>query len=263
MKAFSFLSFVLCMCIVSAANAGGFANNDDFVVLTATEDQDAIEPDGDFAQRVMVRASELRKQIATEWLGDEIPSGVGRTHLTVLLTASEDTGRTWERSSLTRGYHSVHVSTTQKGALGGTLAHEIAHVVLSTRFPQPQLSPWVAEGIASQYDEQDRVEIRRQILKWYISTDNWPDLEQLLRRETIPAAEQEAYATSASLTAFLLTKGDKSTFLKFAIAGTRDGWDVALNSNYEIHDVDELSTQWKDWARRQLKTDATTVKQQT
>ena len=64
-----------------------YARNDDFVVLTARDDTD--KPDRAFAKQVMEKATELRRQIATEWLGNEIPPGIGRTHLTVMITADQ------------------------------------------------------------------------------------------------------------------------------------------------------------------------------
>jgi len=227
------------------AHAGGFASNADFIVNVAAQGEQ--NADGELAKEIARRASEYRSRISKEWLDEELPPSVGRTCLSVLLTDDEDLGQTWPKNEITGEYNNVHLSTSREGALGGTLAHEVAHTVLATRFPHPQDLPvWVVEGVASRYDDEKRVAIRRRIISWYARTGNWPSLEDVLNAESIPPYDQAEYAVASSLTEFLLTKGDKQKFLEFAQRGRSDGWDSALTSTYGIRNVQQLQIQWQD-----------------
>lgn len=243
------------LCLIAVrADAGGFASNDDFIVHVAADGEQVA--DRTLAQGIARRATEYRKRIAEEWLGQELPPSVGRTCLSVMLTDDQDQGLTWPKNEVTGEYNNVHLSTTRDGALGGTLGHEIAHVVLATRYPFPgDLPPWVVEGIASRYDAEPRRATRRQIIAWYARTGNWPKLGDVLRAEVIPPNDKAAYAVAASLTEFLVERAGKRKFLEFAKDGRSNGWDAALSSHYGIHDQDELQTLWQNSAARAGETD--------
>jgi hypothetical protein len=240
---------LISVCLVGArASAGGFASNENFIVQIAAEGKEMA--DRALAEEIADQASQYRRQIAREWLGEALPPSVGRTYLSVMVTDAKDLGRTWPKNTVTGQYHHVHLSTCRGGALGGTLAHEVAHVVLATRYPSPDLLPvWVVEGIASRYDAAERLALRQNILQWYARTNNWPDLAGLFSARTLPRQEMASYAVATSLTEFLLTKRDRQTFLQFARCGQHDGWDQALMTHYGIRSVQQLQTEWQAWAK--------------
>jgi hypothetical protein len=140
----------------------------------------------------------------------------------------------------------IWVTSSERAVLSNLLKHEIAHVVLATRFAD-QLPPWAEEGIASRYDDEKRIGIRRRILDWFVKTGNWPDLNQLLNDHLLSSSDQASYAAAASLTEYLLSRGDHTTFFAFAIEGKRDGWDDALRQRYRIRDVAALQAAWRAW----------------
>jgi hypothetical protein len=229
------------------ARAGGLASNDSFVVLTSAEDP--YTSDREFAREVARKAAEYRREIAVEWLGADLPPSVGRTYLSVLLTDAEDIGRTWPKNKITGEYNNVHLSTSPDRALGGSLAHEVAHVVMGTRFQGANRLPaWAEEGIASRYDDPDRIRTRREILQWYADTGNWPSLQDVLDAKQFPPRDRASYAVAESLTEFLLTRGQRKQFLEFAVSGRHDGWEHALSAHYEIQDTSELQALWERWA---------------
>jgi hypothetical protein len=122
---------------------------------------------------------------------------------------------------------------------------------MGTRFQGTgRLPAWVEEGIASRYDDPDRVQIRRDILRWYAQTGNWPSLRDALVARRLPEFDRASYSIAESLTAFLLTRGEKCRFLEFAQNALQVGWDSALSTSYEISDVDELQRLWEQWAAR-------------
>lgn len=221
-----------------AAEGAGFAHNENFMVLAH---------DQRLAEEVLARADQFRKEVAQEWLGSELPPSVGPAIINVELSDDEDRGLTWAIDSPDRKYHKIWLTTSFERALGSTLHHEIAHVVLATRFPN-SLPEWAEEGAASLSDDHQRVSTRERITKWYAQTGNWPDLKKVFDAEIIAPDDQATYSVAASLTRYLLSRADKTTFLAFASTGKEKGWDRALKEHYGFGSVGELQATWQAWA---------------
>jgi hypothetical protein len=219
-----------------SAFASEFARSANFIVLA---------DDADLAAEVLVQAERYRRQIAEEWLGEALPDGIGAAMINVRISAIEDSGLTWATDPASaRRYHRVWLTTSSPQATGAVLKHELTHVVLATWMPQ-RLPPWAEEGAASRYDDASRVAQRRRALEWFARSGNWPRLIHVLEDDTIAADDLASYAVAASLSEFLLQRGDKATLLRFAAAGRRLGWDETLRTHYRIEDVDALQLAWQ------------------
>jgi hypothetical protein len=239
------------MLLASAArlDAAGFAMSDNFTVFTPSwpsrEDTQA------YAAEVLKNAEAWRKEIARQWLGEELPPSLGKTTVNVSFSDKRDAGRTWAVDDARRRYHTLYLATTPDRAIGSTLAHEIVHVVLATRFPHPNRLPaWIEEGIASSYDDQGRQETRRQHISYYIRTGQWPDIESVLNCRTIAARRQDDYTVASSLTEFLLSRGDRQRLLEFGQSANRAGYDAALSKFYGINNTPDFQRAWQEWVKR-------------
>jgi hypothetical protein len=237
----------------SASRAAGFAHSENFTVFAPAEPTQ--ETGQALAEDILARAEQYRKEIATYWFGEELPPSVGPTMINVSFTRGEDAALTWAIDSPRRKYHTLYLSTSPDRAAADTLAHEMTHVVLATRFPYPnRLPPWLEEGAASRLDDPSRVNTRRQLLSWFLRTGNWPRLETVLNSETIDGKDQAAYAVAASLTDFLLSVRDKRALFEFGQRAAKSGWDAALKQHYGIRDVSELQKAWQMWSSRPSQT---------
>ncbi|HVC96207.1 MAG TPA: hypothetical protein VND64_21165 [Pirellulales bacterium] len=219
------------------AHAAGMAHDENFIVIAADEA---------LAEEVLAKANQYRDELAEEWLGAELPPSVGRAIIDVHI-ADDDQGRTWVIDAPDRKHHMLWLTTTRPRALGGMLRHELTHAVLATELPG-RLPAWADEGAASLADDEERLEIRRQTIAWFSRTGNWPDLETIFAARSIVASDKASYAVSASLTEYLLARGDKPRFLKFAVEGKAQGWPRALRTHYEIQSVAQLEHDWRLWA---------------
>jgi len=240
----------------SVGHAAGLAHNDNFIVFA----QSGVTPRvaQELADSLMIRAGQYRKQIAEDWLGSPLPSGVGRATINLRLSDLKDTGLTWAIDHPSRKTHTVYLVTSADKALGQTLAHEMVHVVLATRFPHPyRLPAWLEEGIASQYDDPNRCRMRDEVRRWWILTKKWPPLISLLNAHNIHAEERESYAAAASLTSMLLERGGKEKLLEFGQSASRSGWREALQSHYQIRDVAELERVWQSWVMQAARGETT------
>lgn len=233
---------VVCLvsCLVTAAvsHGQGLAHNENFIVLTS---------DSRLAEDVLQSANKFREQLSTDWLGKPLPPGAGRTIIHVeLATDDRDQGLMWPIDSAERQHHKLWLVTDHAGATGSTLRHEILHTVFATAFPDG-LPAWIDEGAASQCDDAARQGIRRRIMDAYVRFGNWPDLWQTLNAPSISKGNRAAYSVAASVTAFLLTRGNRATLLRFAITGRQNGWDRALQQHYDLRGVEQLQQVWQQW----------------
>lgn len=225
--------------IPSVAFGAGFAHDANFLVLA---------PNQQLAEDVLASANDIRAHVAKEWLGEELPPSVGRTVISVTISEWEDRGLAWPIDTPKRTLHKVWLRTTQDGAVGGPLAHEVVHIVLATQF-RDRLPAWADEGVASTVDDGPRVDTRRQIVAWFARTGNWPSLATLLDARSISPEDQATYSAAASVTQYLLSRGGKAKFLQFAVAGKANGWNQALKEHYSLRSVTDLQGAWQAWAR--------------
>lgn len=240
-------SFLAWLMLVATLHGTELVRNANFIVITDSPAGTEANDDR-FARDLLARAEERRERIAREWLGRSLPKGLGRTVIHVEFTTDRDSGLTWAMDGTQRKYHNIYLHTRPEMALSTTLDHEIAHTVLATRFAHPKRLPeWVEEGIASRYDDDARKSLRQETIQWWKETGDWPSLETLMTSRTVSAEDTQAYTSAASLVEFLLTKGDRPTFLAFAVEGSRVGWTQALSKHYGIQDSAALQQAWVQW----------------
>jgi len=242
----AFYSVCLPLALAAApALAGGFAHSANFLVFVPAEANTA------FAQEVLDVAEQFRAEIANDWLGEELPPSVGRAVINIAFSEKAESAFTWAKDHPDRKFHNVYITASRHHDFAGVLHHEIAHVVLATRFAHPHRLPaWAEEWIASQYDDAERMAIRRNILSWYARTGTFPRLGQVVEGERIAAEDQQGYAVAASLTDLLLARADRQTLLAFARDTQTGGWDRALKTHYGIDNLDQLQQLWEADIRR-------------
>ncbi len=204
-----------------------------------------------FSEAILAKAEAFRKEIALTWFGQELPEGEHVALIHVTLSKDKDEGLTLLTGPAKRlgGNHRVWLETTRELALGSTLAHEIAHVVMDARFPAG-MPPWAREGTASLLDDQARVATRRGILTQFTQTKQWPSVARIMGAPKIPPTDEVSYAVAISLTEFFLSLKDRATFLDFVASGSQIGWDRALQQLYKIDGTAKLQKDWEAWLTR-------------
>jgi hypothetical protein len=242
----AFLAAILAAFLPVVTQAAGLARGRNFSVITpATPTQMAGDK---YAKLVLSRAETFRGQFLEEWLGKDAPLGEVRTVISVSFSATENSGMTLAKDEPSQEFHNVFLESTAENAAGPMLRHEIAHTVLATAYPHPnRLPPWVEEGIASRYDSERLISARRQEVLFWMRTGEFPVLAGLFNATDIASIDDAGYAAAESLVAYLLTRGDKQTLLRFAEEGPRIGWDLALESHYGIDSQGQLQRAWQSW----------------
>jgi hypothetical protein len=210
------------------------AQSASFVVTAPTEE---------LASVIAQEAERVRDQVAREWLGEPLAADIGKAVIIARISDGQDRGHTWPAVNPKRPAM-VWLHSSREGLSGPLVAHEVTHVVLSSRYPG-QLAPWVNEGIASRQDSAERKAIRQRILASYVQTGQWPPLERTLRDDQVLAADQATYAVASSLVDYLLALGTRATLLAFAVEGQQSSWNQALQHHYAIASIDALQQDWQ------------------
>ena len=221
------------------AIAGGFAFSDNFIVTA---------PDQRLADDVLAKSEQYRKDLALQWLGKPLPPGAGRTLVAVDLAPAESGGRFWPIDDAGRKLHQLRLPVSPGKDFASSLRHEMIHLVMQIAF-RGELPLWANEGIAT-LEDQDRVgQVGPQLARWYAASGIWPDLQKILQADTVGTDDYEFYSVSNSLTAYLLTRADEATLLKFAMTGKATDWNAAARQGYGLT-LDELQSSWQKFATR-------------
>src|SRR5690349_24803804 len=90
--------------------AAGFVHSANFIVFTPpVPSQEAADV---FAKAILDRAEQLRRQIAIEWLGNELPPSIGPVMLNVNFANQPNNALTWAKDHPDRKFHSLFIETS-------------------------------------------------------------------------------------------------------------------------------------------------------
>lgn len=133
--------------------------------------------------------------------------------------------------------------------LYAALPHELCHVLVADRLPEPPL--WCDEGLALQFDSPEKQQLHDRDFRRNLASGRALSLETLLtlRQYPAPDAWPAFYGESASIVRCLLQLGGPEKLLQFAeLQQSRDA-DAALRELYGLRDVAHLAEIWHDSLR--------------
>lgn len=236
-----------CLCIglpfllpATPTRAAGFASSPNFMVIA---DEQAT------ADAVLGRAESLRKALAHQWLGRELPEGDGRTVLTLRVHPTDNLSEFCPGADPCKSLHLLRIVAPRDELLGSTLNHETCHLVLHVGH-KDKLPRWLDEGLAMFQDTDRHGPHSRVVMQRCVETSSWPNLAPVLDARTLDGSFT-AYAMSHYFTAFLLGEKDARTLFDFAKTGQQKGWDTAARQCYG-RSLAKLEADWHTWTPQAL-----------
>ncbi len=201
-------------------------------------------PTPQIAQQVGQYAEHYRKEKAIEWLGREMPQWPQPCPLHVQVNMEGPSGAT----SFQFGQGQVmgmkmEIQGPLDRLLASVLPHEITHTVFAHHFRQP-VPRWADEGgsVLSEDDlERDRHD---KLTRSILNQGRQIPLRQLFSLKEYPREVMCLYAEGYSMSAYLVKRSDRRTFLAFVGSGMQNGWDTAARSYYGHKSVEELEEAW-------------------
>lgn len=234
------IATVLIWSTLQLADAASVASSPNFTVMA---------PNARLADKVVDHAEQFRSRFAAAWLGGNLPA----TRTPTAIYVEIDPEKSFARALVgdVDGGHMVWLVGSEQAVTEHLLEHELAHVLLASRFGDT-MPTWANEGIASQYDNPRRHDLRRQKLSGFVEIDSWPHLDRLMTGEI---RQPWQYAAAVSLTEYLVARGGTERFLAF-VDDSRSDLDAALANHYGTASLSELEQQWRAFVRHEVRGDA-------
>jgi hypothetical protein len=196
------------------------------------------------ARQVGEAAERFRKQIAREWLGEEMPVREDRCPIQVTIRAGRsggvsqfnyDSGRVLSQS--------MRVEGSLDAVLSGVLPHEMTHIVLAHAIGRP-VPRWADEGAACLAEDEISRRQREQRQRECLQAARMMPLARLFVMREYPPDVAAFYAQSCAVAKFLIARKDRPTFLAFVREGSESGWDTAAKKHYDFDDVSKMEVAW-------------------
>lgn len=210
--------------------------------FVVTADSEAI------ARGVAEAAEDARSRFADQWLGGDLPAWDKPVQITVIEREYGGDGSvTYDRF---RG-KVENVRIVVRGPLDRIveylLPHEVAHVVLAVSLRHP-LPRWIDEGVALLSESQTQRTRQHKTVVQMLTSETLMPLHEIFGVEEYPEDHRKLvcfYASSYSLTEYLVAQGGRQRLLQFARDGRRIGWEESLAQHYG-GSLDELEAGWRE-----------------
>jgi hypothetical protein len=201
-------------------------------------------PTPQIAQQIGQAAERYRKEKAILWLGKEMPTWGRPLPVEVTITMGGAGGAT--SFAFNNGgieHQEMHIEGPLDRLLASVLPHEITHTVFAYHFRCP-VPRWADEGCAVLSEDDVEKNRHDQIVRQILNSGQAIPLRRLLVLKEYPREVMALYAQGFSVSNLLVDRGGRPEFLNFVADGMRRGWDAALQTHYQIRNVEELEQTW-------------------
>ncbi len=239
---------------VAAKPANGPVVSQNFVVYA---------PDPILARKVSSEAERFRKELAVEWLGQELPSWPQKCPITVELKihAGGETSFAFEMDGSGRGTPldwKMKIFGPVDRVLDAVLPHEITHTIFATHFGCP-LPRWADEGACTTVEhESERKKNHHMLLDFLTSSPSRGlPFNRMFTMRNYPHDILPLYAQGYSVAKFLILQKGKRHFLDYIGQGLQnesrgeplEAWNRATDEFYKYDDLSDLQVAWLDWVQ--------------
>lgn len=228
------------LALVAATLTGASYRTPNFVVQTA---------DPRHAELFGNAAENWRRELARQWLGEELPTWYQPCLITVQvgphLGAGGATSFVFDRGEVF-GWR-MNIQGSAERVVDSVLPHEITHMIFASYFRAP-LPRWADEGAATSVECPSEQAKHRQMLVQFLRTGRGIAFSDMFRMTEYPPDVMPLYAQGYALADFLIQQGGRRRYVDFLSDGMRDQqWAVALAKWYGFQDLATLQNRWLAW----------------
>ena len=233
-------------------------------IVTASTDQ--------VSAAVAQAAEQYRKQLAIEWLGQELPPWRQPCPIRVHVGAQYGAGGATSFSF--NGREPVDWTMTIHGSyervLDSVLPHEVTHTIFATHFGRP-LPRWADEGACTTVEHISERGKQQQLLIRFLTSERGIPFNSMFTMTEYPRDMIPLYSQGHSVARYLIMHGGKRKFIKYVWdgMGLDDArfaqmhytqklpkesmiqlWTAATKKHYGLKDLSQLQLTWLDWVKR-------------
>ncbi|MCH8043581.1 MAG: hypothetical protein IID44_07665 [Planctomycetes bacterium] len=239
MEARIFRAAILAACLCSL---GASYRTTNFIV-NASSDQ--------FAKQIGQTAEQMRRDLAIEWVGRELPRWESPCPITVndgpRLGAGGATSFPFDGGPL---FCMMTIQGSKERILDSVLPHEVTHTVFATHFGRP-LPRWADEGACTTVEHISERQKHHKMLVRFLRNGRGIAFNRLFAMKEYPSDIMPLYAQGYSLARYLIGLKGKRHFVNFIGDGMRDEqWHRAARASYGCEDLSALQKDWLEWVKR-------------
>lgn len=222
---------------------GASARTENFIVSAPTPQ---------FANEVAQAAEGYRRELATEWLGHELPRWTHPCPITVKVGRMGAGGATsfmFERGQPFGWQMSIQGS--RERIMDSVLPHEVTHTIFATHFGRP-LPRWADEGACTIVEHASERNRQHHMLIRFLTSapSRGIPFNRMFAMTEYPADIMPLYSQGYSLVRYLISQGGKRKFVDYVGAGMQtNDWEAATQQFYGFGDLSDLQLSWVAWVR--------------
>lgn len=219
------------------------ARSQNFLVSAATLE---------LAVEVAKAAEGFRRELAVEWLGQELPDWEQPCPITVQVDPRMGAGgATSFMFGNGRPYGwTMKIFGSRERVLDSVLPHEVTHTIFATHFGRP-LPRWADEGACTTVEDISERSKQEKLLYQFLSTNRGIAFNKMFAMKEYPRDMLPLYSQGYSLVRFLIALEGKQKFVRYIGSGMdSNNWTAATKEHYGFHSLSDLQLSWLEWVRQ-------------
>jgi hypothetical protein len=205
----------------------------------------------ELAREIGDAAETWRKQLAMEWLGQEMPAWSRPCPVTAKVGpnhgAGGQTSFTFDRGEVFGWTMSIQGS--RERILDSVLPHEITHTVFASHFREP-LPRWADEGACTTVEHQSEIAVQERKLIEYLKNKRGIAFSQMFAMKEYPKDVLPLYSQGHSVSQWLIESRGRTAFLAFLADGMSDeNWPRAVDKHYGFAHLGAMQDAWLEWVK--------------
>ena len=209
-------------------------------------------PTPELAQEIGDMAEHWRRELAIEWLGQELPDWSRpcpiKARVSPRLGAGGATSFVFDQGEVF-GWR-MNIQGSRERILDSVLPHEVTHTIFASHFRQP-LPRWADEGACTTVEHRSEISKQENMLINFLRNRRGIPFSHMFAMQEYPQDVMPLYAQGHSLAKFLISQHGKREFLTFLADGLEDdNWERAVQEHYGHKNLLTLQNSWMDWIRQ-------------
>jgi hypothetical protein len=209
-------------------------------------------PSPQLAKEIGDKAEFYRRELAIEWLGQELPTWSKSCPIRADVGPNKGAGGAtsfvFDRGEVF-GWK-MNIQGSRERILDSVLPHEVTHTIFASYFRQP-LPRWADEGACTTMEHSSEIAKQERNLLQFLKTGRGISFTQMFAMKEYPRDVMPLYAQGHSTAKWLIESRGRKAFLDFLADGMQDeNWPRAVREHYGFNSLLAMQNSWNDWIRQ-------------